>query len=433
MRILWASHLIPYPPKSGVHLRSYYLLRGVAAQHDVDLLAFIQEPWLDVFYPSRREGLEECAEELGKLCRSVRFLPIDNLKRSGGKLRTAAEGLLCPTSYTIRWLQSARAHAAFAEAGRRTPYSLVHFDTIGLAPFRAHFPGTPATLGHHNIESHMLSRRGENEGNIAKRLYFLMEGARVRRYEARIAGEFDLHITCSELDSARLRDVAPSAHAVAVPNGVDTEYFQPTQSKSPTRSIIFVGSLNWYPNVDAVLFLLRHVWSAAKARQPDLRLDIVGSAPPNSVLSLAGELKDVRVHGFVDDVRPLMNAATLYVCPIRDGGGTKLKLLDAFAMEKCVIAHPVACEGIDVSPEVNVQLAESAEGFVDAIDRLLRDNAKRFEMGRAARSLVVERYAFSQIGRQLCDLFESTAKSARTAGSALSRHTVEIANRKISG
>ena len=410
MRILWASHIIPYPPKSGVHLRSYYLLRGIAARHEVDLLAFIQERWLDVFYTSRQEGLEDCARELGKLCRSVRFLPIDNLKRPGGKLRTAAEGLLSPTSYTIRWLQSAQSHAAFAEAARRELYSLVHFDTLGVAPFRVHFPRTPATLGHHNIESHMLSRRGKNERNIVKRVYFLLEGTRVRRYEARMARKFDLHVTCSELDCARLREVAPSAHAVAVPNGVDTEYFQPTAYDSPTRSIIFVGSLNWYPNVDAVQFLLREVWPAAKARHPDLRLEIVGSAPPNSVLNLAAELKDVRVHGFVNDVRPLMNAATLYVCPIRDGGGTKLKLLDAFAMEKCVIAHPVACEGIEVSPGVNVQLADSAEAFVGAIDRLLSDTAKRLEMGREARSLVVDTYAFSRIGRQLCDLFEATAR-----------------------
>jgi glycosyltransferase involved in cell wall biosynthesis len=414
MRILWASHIIPYPPKSGVHLRSYNLLRGVAARHDVDLIAFVQEPWLDVFYPSRREGLEECARELEKICSSVRFLPIDNLKRYKGKLRTAAEGLLTPTCYTIRWLQSPQAHAAFAEAGRRTRYSLVHFDTIGLAPFKAHFQETPASLGHHNIESHMLSRRGQNEHNLAKRLYFLLEGARVRRYEAKMAGEFDLNITCSELDCERLREVAPSVHAVAVPNGVDVDYFQPAPSDSTARSLIFVGSLNWYPNIDAVHFLLREVWPQAKARHPDLRLDIVGSAPPQSVLSLAASFKDVRVHGFVDDVRPLMNSATLYVCPIRDGGGTKLKLLDAFAMEKCVIAHPIACEGIDVTPGTNVQFAESPDDFVNAIDNLLSEPVKRAEMGSAARTLVAERYSFSQIGRYLCDLFESTAEGSRS-------------------
>jgi len=417
MRLLWASHIIPYPPKSGVHLRSYNLLRGLAARHDVDLLAFIQDSWLDVFYPSRRDGLEECAQELGKLCRSVRFLPIESLRRTGGKLRTAAEGLVFPTSYTIRWLQSAHAHAAFAEAAQSASYSLAHFDTIGLAPFRAHFPGTPASLGHHNIESHMLLRRSESEQNLVERMYYQWEGERVLRYESRVANDFDLHITCSELDCARLRAVAPSANVVAVPNGVDVEYFQPIHSHSKGPSLIFVGSLNWYPNVDAVLFLLREVWPTVKARHPDLRCDIVGSAPPQSVLTLAAGLKDVRVHGFVDDVRPLMDAATLYVCPIRDGGGTKLKLLDAFAMGKCVIAHPIACEGIDVSPRVNVQLAESAESFAEAIGRLLSNPTLRQAMGHAARSFVVERYSFSQIGSQLCDLLESTVSGARADGS----------------
>jgi len=421
VRVLWASHIIPFPPKSGVHVRSYNLLRGIAERHDVDLLAFIQDAWLDVFYSSRREGLEDCARELGKLCRSVRFLPIDSLRRSGSKLRTAAEGLVSPDSYTIRWLQSAQAHAAFARAAQYASYSIAHFDTIGLAPFRAHFPGTPASLGHHNIESHMLSRRGENEHNLVKRMYYKLEGERVRRYESRMASDFELHITCSELDSERLRTVAPLAHVVAVPNGVDAEYFRPNYSYSKGPSLIFVGSLNWYPNVDAVLFLLREVWPIAKRRHPDLRCEIVGSAPPQSVLSFASGLTDVRVHGFLEDVRPLMDAATLYVCPIRDGGGTKLKLLDAFAMEKCVIAHPIACEGIDVSPGVNVQLAESAEGFVEAIDRLLSDPTARLAMGRAARCFVVERYSFSQIGRQLCDLFESTVSDARGAGSVQSR------------
>jgi polysaccharide biosynthesis protein PslH len=244
-----------------------------------------------------------------------------------------------------------------------------------------------------------------------------LEGERVRRYESRVAGDFELHTTCSELDSARLRAVAPSVRPVTVPNGVDTEYFRPTPTQSTQPSLIFVGSLNWYPNIDAVLFLLREVWPKIKERRPDLQFDIVGSAPPISVLNLAAEFNDVHVHGFVDDIRPLMDAATLYVCPIRDGGGTKLKVLDAFAMEKCVVAHPVACEGIDVNPGVNVQFAESAESFVDAIDRLMSDASAREAMGRAARKLVVERYSFSQIGHQLCDLFESTAKGARTAES----------------
>jgi glycosyltransferase involved in cell wall biosynthesis len=412
MRVLWASHLIPYPPKSGVHLRSYHLLRGVASRHDVDLIALIQEVWLTIFYSSREEALQDCRRALLGLCRSVTFLPIESLRRPAGQVRTALEALVLPQSYTIRRLQSAAARQTFLSASRE-PYALVHFDTIGLAPYSRLFPDTPATLGHHNIESHMLLRRADHETNPLKRWYFRQEGRRVRDYEAQTANRFEAHVTCSELDSTRLKAIAPSAKTVAIPNGVDIEYFRSTAASiSSPPSIIFVGSLNWYPNVDAVLFLLREIWPAVKAAVPDLRLDIVGSAPPQSVLETAAHLNDVRVHGFVNDVRPLMDAATLYVCPIRDGGGTKLKLLDAFAMQKCVVAHPVACEGIDVTAGRDVELAESAGAFVAAIRRLLRDPAERESRGRAARQLVMERYSFAEIGRRLCDAFESAARNS---------------------
>ena len=410
MRVLWASHFIPYPPKSGVHQRSYHLLRGVTSRHEVDLIAFVQESWLGIFYPSREEALDDCRRKLLELCRSVTFLPIESLQRPGGRTRTALEAVVLPSSYTIRWLQGAAARQTFKRASRH-PYSLAHFDTIGLAPYRRLFADTPATLGHHNIESHMLLRRADNEPNPLKRWYFRQEGRRVQSYEARAAGRFAAHVTCSELDCERLRLIAPTADAVSIPNGTDIEYFRSTTASiSGPPSIIFVGSLNWYPNVDAVLFLLREVWPAVKSAVPDLRLDIVGSAPPQVILETAAALKHVTVHGFVNDVRPLLDAATLYVCPIRDGGGTKLKLLDAFAMQKCVIAHPIACEGIDVTPGGDVELADSAGAFVAAVRRLLADPAERARRGRAARALVVDRYSFAEIGRRLCEVFESAAE-----------------------
>jgi glycosyltransferase involved in cell wall biosynthesis len=304
----------------------------------------------------------------------------------------------------------------FTEIASRESYSLTHFDTIGLAPFRELFRGTPATLGHHNIESHMLLRRAGNEQQALKRLYFWQEGKRVQRYEAEVADSFAAHITCSDLDGERLRAIAPHANAITIANGVDIEYFHATRIESAIPSLIFVGSLNWYPNVDAVLFLMREIWPLAKAKVPELRLDIVGSAPPPNIVALAAGLENVTVHGFVDDVRPLMNAATLYVCPIRDGGGTKLKILDAFAMQQCVIAHPIACEGIDVVPGRHVQFADSAEAFAAAITRLLQRPSEREDMACAARQLVVERYSFSEIGRRLCEVFESASIPRGTHG-----------------
>jgi hypothetical protein len=119
MRVLFASHIIPYPPKSGVHLRSYHLLRGVASRHDVDLIAFIQEVWLKIFYHSREEALDDCRRELLGLCRSVTFLPIESLRRPGGQVRTALEALVLRRSYTMRRLQSPAATAGLQQSRAR--------------------------------------------------------------------------------------------------------------------------------------------------------------------------------------------------------------------------------------------------------------------------------------------------------------------------
>jgi glycosyltransferase involved in cell wall biosynthesis len=409
MRILWVSHIIPYPPKSGVHLRSYNLLRAAATQNEVDLVAFVQEQWLEIFYASREQAIEDCGRHLRQFCRSVRFVCIENLARPLGKVRTALEGLIFPQCYTIRWLQGSATWKVFADLSRSATYDLVHFDTLSLAPFRPLFSKVPATLGHHNVESQILHRRAQNEVSWLKRLYFNQESRRVRSYEARVAYSFARHIACSALDCERLRTIAPRISAVAIPNGVDVEYFRPSAVATTDKSLIFVGSLNWYPNVDAVLFLLREVWPLLQARVPEVRLDIVGSAPPAPVLRLASSLTNVRVHGFVDDIRPLIEGAAVYVCPIRDGGGTKLKLLDAFAMQKCVVAHPISCEGIDVIPEQHVLLAETASEFADSIQTVLENRTLRENIGKAARELVVNRYSFAQIGRQLCAEFDTAA------------------------
>ena len=170
----------------------------------------------------------------------------------------------------------------------------------------------------------MLLRRAANEPQLLRRLYYRQEGLRVQSYERRTASQFASHITCSDLDSQRLLQIAPQAHTVAIPNGVDTGYFRPGGSSAgkglARRSIIFVGSLNWYPNVSAVEYLLREIWPLVKRSLPDLTLDIVGSAPPRAILELAAPLAGVTVHGYVDDVRPLMDAACS-VCPSATAAG----------------------------------------------------------------------------------------------------------------
>ena len=409
--ILWLAHAVPYPPRAGFLLRSYNLLRALARRQTVDLVAFVQEPWVTTLFPSLEEGLEESRRALGEFCRSITFLPIDRLQRRGGKALTGLEALLGGSTYTTTWLVSSYARNAIRDILRSRHYDLIHFDTIGLIPYRRLAPEVPATLTHHNIESHMMLRRSANTRSALARRYFKHEALRLLDIERQTARDFAAHITCSELDSARLKEAAPDANAVVIPNGVDCDYFAPQGTANRPGAVVFVGTMNWYPNIQAMLFFLREVWPGLKARVPGATMDIAGSNPPADITQLARSLPDVTVHGYVPDVRPLLDSASVFVCPIMDGGGTKLKVLDAFAMEKCVVAHPIACEGIGVTPGHDVILASTASDFVRETAALLADPERRRQIGKEARQLAEREYSFDGIGARFTDLIVRLAGS----------------------
>jgi polysaccharide biosynthesis protein PslH len=411
MQVLWLSHVVPYPPKAGVLLRAYHLLKGVAARHDVHLVAFIQRPLLATFYADFEAGLAECRAELSRFCQSVTFLPIEKAERPLGKIRTAAESLLLGGGYTARWLDGPRAAASIARMARERRYDVAHFDHISLASYRPQLATVPATLGHHNAEAHMMVRRAALEPNYWRRRYFRQEGERLGRYEGRVADWFRLHVTCSELDSARLRATMPTAQFLAVPNGVDPDFFSPAGLEQLPNSVIFVGTMSWYPNVDAVTFFLREVWPLLRARVPMATFDIVGADAPTELRQLAARAPGVTLHGFVPEIRPVIERAALYVCPIRDGGGTKLKILDALAMSKCVLAHPVACEGISVSGGVDVVFAESPTEFANEASALLASPERRRAIGTAARQLAISKYNFAALAERLASALAAVARN----------------------
>jgi glycosyltransferase involved in cell wall biosynthesis len=414
MNLLWLTHAIPYPPKAGFLSRTYNLLREVGRHHEVDLISFVQEPWIRTHFPSLKEGIEESRRALGSICRRVTFLPIDRMRLRWGKHITALNALLTGKTYTTTWLESASARRAIADEIRRNNYHLVHFDTIGLAPYRDLSPDIPAILTHHNIESHMMMRRADNAVNTAARAYFRLEARRLEAFERLVAPSYAAHITCSDLDTERLRRIVTDAKVVTIPNGVDCEFFSAKHAITRPNSAVFVGTMNWYPNIDAMQFFLREIWPRLRTRVPDATLDIAGSNPPEDLIRLARSLPGVTVHGYLPDVRPLIDSAAVFVCPIRDGGGTKLKILDAFAMEKCVVAHPIACEGIDVTAGRNVVLASTPEEFVSQMCRLFANERERLDIGTAARQLVENSYSFRQFGERLSSTIEDVVRQHET-------------------
>ena len=401
MKILWLSHLIPYPPKGGVLQRSYNLIRETSKYHDVTLLAFIQNDLMRTRFSSIDSGVEESLNHLGEFCNDIKYIKIPCEHSRFGKYHLALKSLFTTDGYTINWLKSGEMQSAIQLMKNKHQFDLIHFDTISLAPYISEFPQIPKALDHHNIESHMMLRRSAQESNPLKRFYFYLEGKKLLNYEKKVCSKFNLHLTCSTLDTDRLNEIDPSLDIQEIPNGVDVDYFFPCRENETKKHLIFAGSLNWYPNKDAMLFFINDIWPLLKESVPDIVMNIVGSSPPAELLKLASIDPQLKVHGFVDDVREYISSASIYVCPIRDGGGTKLKILDSFAMGMATVAHPTACEGIAVVDGTNVLLASTPDEFIEKIQLLINNDDLRITLGKNARQTAIEKYSYTSIGEKL--------------------------------
>jgi len=405
LRILWLSHLVPYPPKGGVLQRSYYLLQEISRNHDIDLLAFHQKALMKPLFSDINEGLTEAKIKLGKFCRNFEYVSIPSDATNYGLYWMAIKSLISEDPYNINWLKSSEFSKLLEKYLKLNKYDLVHFDTLSLVPYLKYINNIPMVLDHHNIESHMLLRRSENESNLLKKWYYYQEGKRLQKFEKKFCPLFALNITCSKMDKDRLRTIAPASNIEEIPNGVDIEFVKPSGVVQQEKSLIFIGRLNWYPNVEAVRFIAHDLWPYLKDTMPEICFDIIGANPPEFLSELAEKDKNFRVHGFVDDMRPFLEKASIYICPIRDGGGTKLKILDAFAMGKAVVAHPIACEGINTIDGVNVVYANDIGTYVEKIIKLINNADYREQLGKAARQLVEQEYSFVNIGEKLSNLY----------------------------
>ncbi len=397
MKILWLSHLLPYPPKGGVQQRSYNLLCEVARQHEVWLLAFNQVALLQ-----KLEQIEEARHELKKICKGVEVITIPSDASRWRWLWLVFHSLFTLAPYTLNWLKSQEMRSKLREQVGQTQFDLIHFDTISLAVYAGDVGATPKILNHHNIESDMMYRRSMKDQNFLRKGYILMEAVKLRYCEKRLASKFDLHFTVSELDRQRLASIAPGIKTNVIPNGTDTGFFSSHHHVNPKpKSLVFAGGMKWYPNRDAILFFFREVWPLLRKEEPEITFTVIGRLPPPEIILLSQTDKNIKVAGFVDDVRPLIAEAEIYVCPIRDGGGTRLKILDALAMGKPLVSTSIGYEGLELVPEHDLLVADTPSEFVKQIKRLMEDQGLRERLQANGLETVREKYSWEHIGREL--------------------------------
>jgi glycosyltransferase involved in cell wall biosynthesis len=267
----------------------------------------------------------------------------------------------------------------------------------------------PVVFFAHNVEHRIWDRLAAVESRGWRRKLLLNEARKMRRYEAEVCRQARRTLAVSEIDRKHLAAAAPEADVWAVPTGVDTAYFRPNGYHEIPQTMVFTGSMDWYPNEDALLYFIDAILPAIRREVPGARLSAVGRNP-SPRLRAAAAAAGVTVTGRVDDVRPYMASAPIYVVPLRVGGGTRLKIFEALAMGKAVVSTTVGAEGLPLVPGEHFLCADEPEQFARAVVSLLRDGAQRRALGRAGRHVVEQRYSWPQVAQ----IFEARCQEILT-------------------
>lgn len=389
MKILYLVPFSPVPPDFGGALRAYHLLRQLAERHAVTVVGY---------------GSEDQAGELRRQLPSletVHFLPPTWMARH--RRLGQALALLGPRSFHHLSVVSPGMQRMLDRHLSGGGYDLVQTEFSHLGPFRLD-TGAIKVLDAHNVEHDVFRRYFETLSPGPRRLHYWVEWKKQRREEIACCRAHDVIIATSERDARLLGAEAPGVPCHVLPNGVDTSYFAPSPEPPEPFSLVFTGMMAYVPNHDGIVWFLDEVFPTVLRAVPEARLYVVGKDPPAALRRRAS--RHVVVTGTVDDVRPWVRRAQVYVVPLRSGGGTRLKIAEAAAMKKPLVTTSVGCEGMDVGDGQSALVADTPAEFAAAVIRLLEDEALGRRLAEAGFERVGTRYDWAVIGRRLESLYE---------------------------
>jgi polysaccharide biosynthesis protein PslH len=403
MKLLFLSPFLPDPPRSGAPRRVHGLLSELGRRHDVSLLAFTA--------PGEDTG--EALQATGRYCTEVVTVENGRLDRALDRKHKRAlqlRSLLHQQSYERLIHHHLLFQRALDRLVSRGDFDVITTEFAQMACYR--LPRTVRlVLDEHNIEYDILRRTAGAERPSVRKLYNWANYLKMRREERAAWQQFDGITLTSERDERLLRRDAPDKRTAVIPNGVDTEFFRPSAGQPEPGTILFFGAINYYPNTEGLLYFLDEVFPLVKRQHPGARLWIVGQLPPAAIASRASE--DVIVTGLVDDVRPYLERAAVVIAPLRIGGGTRLKIVEAMAMGKPVVATRLGAEGLDVNDGEDILLADTAEDFAGQVARVLGDAALARRLGEAARHSAVSRYTWQAAVDRLERFYQELPLRAR--------------------
>jgi len=349
---------------------------------------------------------DECRRAMQLYCREVVLVP-NPLGREGLTKRMLQVRSLASTGsferlrVTLPVLQQSLDRVLRA---RRFDVVNLEFPYLGHYDFRRAPPGQKpphVIVDSHEIAYDLARQFARADGNLGRRLYAEANWRKLRREELKAYRDADGVYLCSTADEQRLLDQVPNVRTAVIPNAADVEYYQPRPTDPPPDgcTVVYFGLLATVPNVDGVTHFAQNIWPRIAAAHPKARWKIIGGRPPPSLLALAGPR--VELTGLVPDLRPHLAAAAVVVVPLRLGGGTRLKIVEAMAMGKPIVSTTLGAEGIEAVPGRDLLVEDDPAAFAEAVNRLLAEPDLAARIGQSARQLATDRYSWTGAAQAL--------------------------------
>jgi polysaccharide biosynthesis protein PslH len=390
MKILWVKAGKLLPVDTGGKIRSYNILRQLARQHEVTLLSY---------YGGRSDPDYERA--IGEHLPGAHTIPTAAPEGGLGQRLDYIRHLASRAPYAVQKFTDPAVRRQVEQWQEQKRFDVSVCDFLSASQ---NFPRrmiSPCVLFQHNVEMVLWRRLARTETAWLRRLSYRIEAEKMARYEKDALRRFPRIIAVSQQDRDEMLQLDPASHITVVPTGVDTAHYRvaPPASAAPPL-IVFLGSMDWEPNIDAVEYFCREIWPAIVGPHPEARFQIVGRNPHPRVQAL--QSSSVEVTGTVASPPDFLRPATVVIVPLRIGGGTRLKIFEAMAMGKAVVSTTIGAEGLDVTPGRDLIIADEPASFAAAVRELIRDSPLRRQYEQAA-AVLAARYDWSEIARSFAE------------------------------
>jgi polysaccharide biosynthesis protein PslH len=386
MRILVHGSQLLYPAHTGGRIRTSQLFERLARRHEIT--------WVCLRRPDESDAQ---VEAMRACCAHVETFPlVETQKFSPAFYRELAGNLTSPLPYVVQKYQQPALRARLEELVRTEPFDLLLCDFLQPSSNVIDLPFAPRIMFAHNVESVIFERHWQERALGPAKAYLYLQWRKLLAYEARAAHWFDHNIMVSPEDKATMERLYGAKNCSAIPTGVDAEHYLPAGQEAPGNELVFTGSMDWLPNVDGIAWFADQVLPRLRTELP-VKVWLVGRNPSPQLRKLAARHPEMAITGTVDDVRPYISRARVYIVPLRIGGGTRIKIFEALAMGKAVVSTRVGAEGLPVVDGRDLALADDPADFAGRVLALLRNPERRRALGAAGRKLVTENFTWDAV------------------------------------